>query len=216
MKNRVNTIFTIKDLVDNATPAVLKKYRKFIDGLKLIEEYANPIITNGRINHYWFQALLEILTAGQLIPGGQGNKDPDLYFGNKRIEVKGFKSKELDEFYPIRVGASKFFASNGGIKQLKECDQMLTTMQNIVFADSYHDDYYMLTETCGLSSVSQIENIRIVFVSTEKLVKNLISNLGPHTGNFHHHWINSKGAEKQKKINWPFLEVNTKALMRSL
>jgi hypothetical protein len=216
MKNRVNTIFTIKDLIDNATPAALKNYHEFIDALKVIEKYTNPIITNGRINHYWFQTLLQILTAGQLVPGGQGNSQPDLFMGDSRIEVKGCTTPELNDLCPIRVSASKFFASNGGIKQLKECDQKLLTMQNIVFADSYHDDYYMLTETCGLKSVSQIKNIRIVFVSTKKLVDNLIYNLGPHTGNFYHHWIDSKGVKKKKKINWPFLEVNTKSLIRSL
>ncbi len=216
MKNRVNTIFTIKDLIDNATPAALKNYHEFMSALKVIEKYTNPIITNGRINHYWFQTLLQILTAGQLVPGGQGNSQPDLFMGNSRVEVKGCTSKELDDLYPIRVGASKFFASNGGIKQLKECDKQLSTMKGIVFADSYHDDYYMLTETCGLDSLAQIEDIRIIFVSTKRLVSNLISNLGPHSDNFDYYWTSPKGVKKKKKINWPFLEVNTKALIRSL
>jgi hypothetical protein len=216
MQNRINSIFTIKDLVNSATPQALKNYKEYTTALKVVEKYSNPIITNGRINHYWFQSLLEILTSGQLIPGGQGNSSPDLYMGTSCIEVKGFNSKELDGLYPIRVGASKFFASNGGIKQLKECDKQLTTMKNIVFTDSYHDDYYMLTETCGLDSVSQIEDIRIIFVSTSKLVNNLLSNVGPHNGNYYHRWIDPDGTERKKKINWPFLEVNTRSLVGGL
>ena len=101
MKNRVNTIFTIKDLVDNATPAALKEYREFMTMLESMEKFVNPMITNGRINHYWFQGLLQILTAGQLVPGGQGNSQPDLFMGNSRIEVKGCTSKELDDLPPI-------------------------------------------------------------------------------------------------------------------
>jgi hypothetical protein len=216
MKNYVNTIFTIKDLMNSATPQALKNYKELISGLKIIEKYTNPIITNGRVNHYWFQSILTALSDGQLVEGGQGNSDPDMFWNKKTIEIKGCTTEELDNLAPIRVGASKYFASNGGIKQLKDSDQTLSEMKKIIFKDSYHDDYYMLTETCGLESLSQIENVRIIFVSTEMLIENLISNLGPHTQDLHHQWVTPSGLNKKKKINWPFLEVNTKELVRSL
>ena len=216
MQNYVNTIFTIKDLINNATPQVLKNYNKLISGLKIIEEYSNPIITNGRVNHFWFQSILAVLSGNQLTEGGQGNSNPDMFWDKRTIEIKGCTTLELDNLAPIRVGASKYFASNGGIKQLKDSDQTLSEMKKIIFKDSYHDHYYMLTETCGLESLSQIENVRIIFVSTEKLIKNLISNLGPHTQSFQHRWVTPSGLNRKKKINWPFLEVNTSTLLENL
>lgn len=216
MKNYVNTIFTIKDLINNATPQALKNYNKLISGLKAIEEFSNPIITNGRVNHFWFQSILAVLSDNQLIEGGQGNKDPDMFWNKKTIEIKGCTTKELNSLAPIRVAASKYFASNGGIKQLKESNQTLSEMKKIIFKDSYHDHYYMLTETCGLESLSEIEDVRIIFVETKILIKNLISNLGPHTQNFHHQWETPSGLNRKQKVNWPFLVVNTRELVRSL
>ena len=217
MNKFINTTFTINDLARVASPTALTKFNELIRGLKIVEKYCNPLITNGRVNHYWFQSLLEALSDDQLSSGGQGNSNPDMFWGSKTIELKGCKTTELNGHIPIRVGASKFFATNGGISQLKKSDKKLSTIKDIIFGNCYHDDYYMITETCGLKSVSQIGEIRIVFASTAKLVENLISNLGPHTQNFYYKWADpNTGKPRKKKINWPFLEVNTSTLLENL
>lgn len=217
MNKFINTTFTLNDLAFGASPTGLNKFNELIRGLEIMEKYCDPLITNGRVNHYWFQSLLEALSDNYLSTGGQGNSSPDMFWGSKRIEIKGCKTKELNGHMPIRVGASKFFASNGGISELKRSDKKLSTMKEIIFRSSYHDDYYMITETCGIKTVSQIGEIRIIFVSAAKLVENLISNLGPHTQNFHHKWTDpNTGKPRKKKINWPFLEVNTSTLLENL
>ena len=74
----------------------------------------------------------------------------------------------------------------------------------------------MLTETCGIKSISELEDIRIIFIETSVLTANLISNCGPHTGAYQHHWKGLTGKEMKKKINWPYLEVDTVGLLESL
>jgi len=223
MKDYINTIFTIRELKEQANAESLRKYDKMIQALSILEEEVETIITNGRVNHYWFQAIIGILSNGELTRGGQGNSQPDLFWGSKRLELKGFTTAEMDKLAPIRTGASKFFAGNSGITALKESDKKLETLKQIVFDSSYHDDYYMLTETCGLDSLSKLEDVRIIFVETSVLVDNLITSCGPHTGSksntaptYHHSWADTSGKKRKKKINWPYLEVDTARLCKVL
>jgi len=216
MKNFINKIFTIGELKENASRQAIKEYDELVFALQIIEKHVEPIITNGRVNHYWFQKAIAILSSGEITVGGQGNSEPDLYWGSKTLELKGFTTDEIDNLKPIRTGASKFFASNGGITALKESDRELSTMKKIVFESSYHDDYYMLTETCGMQSISNLEDVRIIFVETSLLIDNLISECGPHTKVYKHKWTDVAGIEKSQKINWPYLRVNTSSLCKTL
>jgi hypothetical protein len=216
MKNFVNKIFTIRELKKHASKEAIRQYNEFVAGLQIMQKYVDTIITNGRVNHYWFQKVIAILSSGEITVGGQGNSEPDLYWGTKTLELKGFTTGEFNNLKPIRTGASKFFASNGGITALKQSDQTLEAMKKIVFDSSYHDDYYMLTETCGMKSITNLEDIRIIFVETSVLTDNLISECGPHTKSYDHKWTDGNGKEQKKKINWPYLEVDTSSLCKKL
>ena len=216
MKNHINTVFTIADLKANATENAIRKYEEYVDALRVIEKQSPVIIRNGRVNHYWFQEIISILSDGELKAGGQGNSEPDMYWGDRTIEFKGFTTSEFDNRYPIRVAASKYFASNGGITKLKNSDKTLETMKEIVFSDSYSDDYYILSETCGLKSISDLEDVRLVFLEAPILKKFLIEDCGPHAKSYDFKWESPDGKSRTKKINWPYLCVDTTKMIEEI
>jgi hypothetical protein len=216
MKKFINKITTIAKLKENATEASLKEYRDYMEALRVLERRTPSLITNGRVNHYWIQGVISILSNGEMVPGGQGNSEPDMYKGEERVEIKGFTTTEFETRSPIRVAASKFFASNGGITALKNSDKTLETMKEIVFSSSYSDDYYMLTETCGLKSLDDFEKVRIIFVDSNLLKSSLIEDCGPHCDSQHFSWETPSGKSKTKKINWPYTHVDTSKLVESI
>lgn len=124
---------------------------------------------NGRHNHIWIQDMLSCVTNGLLSIGGQGRKNPDMFaLINKqkvRIEHKGFVNENN-----IRVSASKFFASNGGMTQLKKCktEQEKTAL----ILQHYTDDYYVLTKTNGdsMKATKNVDDIKVFLIKTSDMI----------------------------------------------
>ena len=210
MHKFINKMFTIKQLKQNANAQSLEIYEEFVSALKVVAKHSPQIYENGRVNHYWVQTIISILSNGQIIEGGQGNSHPDLYFGKKRIEVKGFTGKEFLNNSPIRVSASKFFASNGGITEIKKLGKDIEKINALIVNESYTDDYYMLTETCGMSTDKPVEDIKIIFISTGLLIDNLIKTSGNHC------FQTELGEPKSKKINYGYTHVNLENLKSCL
>tara|TARA_R110001583_G_scaffold160694_1_gene312580 strand:+ start:458 stop:1033 length:576 start_codon:yes stop_codon:yes gene_type:complete len=118
---------------------------------------------SGRNNHIWVQDLFMALTNKKFIVGGQGKAHPDLYMSEGkaqyRVEVKAFDKKDK-----IRVSPSKFFASNGGMTELKNLETKKE--QSDLVLSHYIDDYYLLTQTTkkALSRMSVISNLQFYLI----------------------------------------------------
>ena len=204
----INKSFTFQNLVDEFKPSMRSKYTLARVVLKGIQNYFPSIYSNGRVNHYWFQEMLSFVTKGAFVSGGQGNGLPDLWTNinnqlNKRTEVKGMTEAEFLNNKPLRVAASKFFASNGGMTEIKK----LPTTEQIaehVMAASYNDDYYLLSETCGLSK--NLEDVNIILVETKLLKNCLIKEVGSHS------YVDASGGKRKMKIDTPAKYVDMQKL----
>lgn len=124
---------------------------------------------NGRHNHIWIQDMLSCVTNGVLSIGGQGKKNPDMFgtINNQevRVEHKGFVNENN-----IRVSASKFFASNGGMTELKKCKSEKEKVDLIL--KHYTDDYYVLTKTNGesMKAITSVDDIKVFLIKTSDMV----------------------------------------------
>ena len=163
-----NQWLTIKDLLNLfGTPAGWKYKKQQYESLREIGN--GELWHSGRHNHIWIQDIFKEITGGLITIGGQGSKGPDLFAnlvcGPKRIEVKGFDKKSK-----IRVSASKFFASNGGMTELANCST--DTEKQALVRNHYHDDYYLLTSSNGnsIKEISKVEDIEFYLILTEKMI----------------------------------------------
>jgi hypothetical protein len=163
-----NKWMTIEDLLNFfGTPANWKYKKQQYESLKEIGN--GELWSSGRHNHIWIQDVFQTITNGMITIGGQGRKNPDLFLNEssktQRIEVKGFDKKDK-----IRVSASKFFASNGGMTELAACT---TDNDRVALVRShYHDDYYLLTKSNGnsIKTISNVEEMEFFLIKTEDMI----------------------------------------------
>lgn len=168
IKTLCNKWMTIGDLLNFFGTPVNWKYKKQqYEGLRDIGN--GELWSSGRHNHIWVQDIFQTIMNGVVTIGGQGTKNPDLFLNElgelKRIEVKGFDKKNK-----IRVSASKFFASNGGMTELANCSN--DEEKNTLVKAHYHDDYYLLTKTNGSSikKIANVEEIEFFLIKTEEMI----------------------------------------------
>lgn len=165
----LNKWYTIEELANlfNTTKK-LKERKKIYQQLREIGH--GELWHNGRHNHIWIQDLLSCVTNDLLSIGGQGKKEPDMYGEQEnnekcRVEHKGFEDEEN-----IRVSASKFFATNGGMTELRDCKTKQEKIQLI--KQHYTDDYYILTKTNGkkMKKIKDVNNIKVFIIKTSDMI----------------------------------------------
>lgn len=170
--NLLNKWLKIKDLVVmfNTSGEVWNKKK---DWYKSLKENCNGVFWfNGRNNHHFIQDAFSNATNGFFKIGGQGDKEPDLYCDfnglKKRVEMKGFEKKNN-----IRVSASKFFGSNGGMKELSKCNSYEEKVKLVT--SHYKDDFYLLTRTTQrvMKKINDVEEIEFYLIKKEDMLLKL-------------------------------------------
>ena len=170
IKSLCNKWMTIEDLLNYfGTPANWKYKKQQYESLREIGD--GEFWTSGRHNHIWIQDIFQTVTNGLISIGGQGRKNPDLFLNDPaspeplRIEVKGFDKKDK-----IRVSASKFFASNGGMTELAECKT--SAERDALVRSHYHDDYYLLTKSNGnsIKALTRVEDMEFFLIKTDEMI----------------------------------------------
>ncbi|HIJ11157.1 TPA: hypothetical protein HA278_03820 [Candidatus Woesearchaeota archaeon] len=168
IKTLCNKWMTIGDLLNFfGTPIDWKYKKQQYEALRDIGD--GELWSSGRHNHIWIQDIFQTIMNGIVTIGGQGTKNPDLFLNEegelKRVEVKGFDKKNK-----IRVSASKFFASNGGMTELANCSN---NEEKIALVKAhYHDDYYLLTKSNGnsIKEITNVEKIEFFLIKTEVMI----------------------------------------------
>lgn len=150
MINYINANFTLDELSNQSgTREIIDRWQPHID---FLSENCNPLVESGRHNHIIISSIISQISDGTFIIGGQGNKEPDLYYeeiGSKaRTEQKGFEKGSSVAW----VAKSTFFASNHGARNLKEWVEKEKPSEEEkkkhMIKKSYSDDeYYLLTAT---------------------------------------------------------------------
>jgi hypothetical protein len=163
-----NKWYTVKQLSKLfGTEKALKKKKTQYHALQKIG--LGELWHSGRHNHIWIQDMLSCVTNGLFTIGGQGKKSPDMFgkFENKkvRVEHKGFSDESN-----IRVSASKFFANNGGMTELRECKTEKSKTDLIL--KHYIDDYYVLTKTNGdsMKTITDVNQIKVFLIKTSDML----------------------------------------------
>jgi hypothetical protein len=150
-------------------------YQECLAAWRVLQQHMPAETQNGRMSYGFLQRIICMSSSGKLVYGGQGKADPDFYYnGNKWGETKSFRAGAST----CHVAASSFQASNSAVPKWKKLlEEDPDKAKQFLFENSYDkNDLYCLTGS-GKSgdTVLDLEQIELIFVKKEILVKCLIS-----------------------------------------
>lgn len=168
-----NFTTTIGRLASQTGGSDREDYQKAIKAWRMLQEVVPTETENGRMSYGIVQQVICMASNGAFTYGGQGNKNPDFYYGELWGETKSFKRNQST----AHVAASAFQASNSSVPKhrelLQECPEKA---KKFLFEKSYDkNDIYCLTGNGKVGdTILDLEEVELIICQKELLVECLL------------------------------------------
>jgi len=197
-----NRSFTMEQL-SRICGASREDYQDCLDAIVIFDKLKCDIYQSGRKSDGLITSFVAHLSKGLIVPGGDGNADPDSWVTGKKVEHKAFDP----DASKTHVAASRYFASNSGVPEyrrfLNERQRSEQEVERFISPHCYDkNDYYLLTGTGGGKWDGDPKTTLLYFPETAVL-KESIS------------WCHEMKDGRTKRGNKPGLTVNFETLKAS-